>query len=124
MIYVLGIVTGVVLTIVASLFIAQRGGYAGVSYYDEPGETLFFRSVTAFQALSPGVALVRETGHTDVGDQIYLLQMDEKRALYDGESVKAPTGTVFRVVGVYSYETNGGLSRTVPVIMIMDRTVK
>lgn len=122
--YFLGILTGIVLTIVVSLFLANRGGNVGVTYYDEPGDALSFRSVTAFQALSKGYALVRETGHTNFDDQIYLLQLKEDRSLYDGETVKAPTGTVFRVVGVYSYETNGGMGRTVPVITIMDRKEK
>ena len=120
-VYVLGIITGVVLTILFSLLLADGGRNRGVSYYDEPGETLSFRSVTAFQALSPGEALVRETGYSGINDQIYLLQVKEKRAFYDGETIKAPTGTIFRVIGVYSYETNGGMHRTVPVITTMDR---
>lgn len=97
LIYILGIITGVLLTIFISGFIAGYQGKSGVSYYDEPGEVLSFRSVTAFQALSQGTALVRETGYSSVDDQIYLLQVKDKKAFYDGETVKAPTGTVFRV---------------------------
>lgn len=123
-VYILGIITGVILTFVISFFFAGKGESKGVSYYDEPGEILSFRSVTTFQALSLGSALVRQTGHTNFNDQIYLLQLKEERALYDGETIKAPAGSVFRVIGVYSYETNGGMGRTVPVIAIMDRKEK
>ncbi|MBR1578103.1 MAG: hypothetical protein IJ653_05935 [Bacteroidales bacterium] len=121
LVYVLGIATGIILTFVVSSIIVQIRGHSGVSYYEEPADVLYFRSVTVFQALPQGNALVKETGHTDIDDQIYLLQLDKKTAFYDGESVKAPLGTVFRVIGVYSYETGGGIGRTVPVITIMER---
>lgn len=122
--YFLGILTGIALTLLVVFLLARWNDTIGVSYYDEPGDVLSFRSVTAFQALSPGTALVKESGHTDFDDQIYLLQLKENRALYDGEIVKAPTGTNFRIVGVYSYETNGGIGRTVPVITIINRKEK
>ncbi len=120
-VYFLGIITGSVLTILISILLTGRGINKGISYYDEPGETVLFRSVTVFQALVPGTALVKETGYSSAKDQIYLLQLKDKRALYDGETVKAPIGTVFRVVGVYSYVSREGIERTVPVIIIMDR---
>lgn len=119
--YFLGIVTGIILTIIASMLLANKSGKNGIMYFENPEDALSFRSVTVFQALSPGTALARESGHSAFDDQIYLLQLNDKKALYDGETVKAPAGTVFRTIGVYSYETNGGMKRTVPVITIMDR---
>ena len=115
-----GILIGIVLTIVLSLIITN--GKGSISFYGEPGETLTMRTVTVFQAAPNGkTALVSFSGKGGPSDQIfYYYQTGKASPLYDGQIIKAPVGTVFRVVGVHSYNTNYGVS-TVPVITIMDR---
>lgn len=97
------------------------GNNTGITYYDEPGEELSISTVKVCQSHQPGVALVSESGHASYEDQMYLLVTKDKKAFYDGETVKAPSGQVFRIVGVYSYQMSEGLMHTVPAITIMDR---
>ena len=116
-VFLLGFLTGIVVTFIFILIMSSRQGTFGITFYEEPSETIYIPSVTVFQALSKHTALVNESGKDGVQDQIYLLyQKDNAKAFYDGQVVRSAPGKQFKVVGVYSYTTGGGYSRTVPVI--------
>ena len=119
--YFLGILTGIAFTLLVVFILAKIGNNRGITYYDQPGDSLPIRTVTVCQSHPNGSALVSESGYARYEDQLYLLVTEDKKAFYDGETVKAPTGMVFRVVGVYSYTMSDGLSHTVPVIALMSR---
>ena len=121
LIFFLGILTGIVITVIISLLLTN-GNKAGVTYYDEPGAPLSIRTVKVFQCYRSGEALVSESGRGRISDQLYLLvSKDKSKAYYDGEIIKAPVGTDFRIVGVYSYETMSGTHSTIPAIAIVNR---
>ena len=118
--FILGVVTGVFLTIILSLIISGASSRAGISFYDSPEPPMPYRSVEVFQALSAGTALCHPSYSSETND-IVLLWTEERIGFYDGQKITVPAGNCFRQVGVYRYQTGGGLVRTVPVIAIMDR---
>lgn len=120
-VFFLGVLTGVVIIVIAAIVLSRFGDNLGITYYDEPGEVLSFRTVKVCQSYQPGAALVSESGYASFEDQMYLLVTKDKKAFYDGETVKVPTGQMFRVVGVYSYQMSEGRTHTVPAITIMGR---
>lgn len=121
LVFILGIITGVILTFAVSLFLASRSSKSGVTFYDAPDSPMSFRSVEVFQALNPGSGLCHPVGITN-NDDILLLWTNENVAFYDGQKVSVEAGKCFRPIGVYRYTTGGGMVRTVPVIAIMSRS--
>ncbi len=119
LVFILGIITGVILTFVVSLIIASKSSTSGITFFDAPDSPMPFRSVEVFQALNPG-GLCHPMGIAQ-NDEILLLWTNENVVLYDGQRVTVESGKCFRPVGVYRYTTGGGLVRTVPVIAIMSR---
>ena len=118
-VFILGIVTGVFLTIIMSLIISGASSRAGISFYDSPEPPMPYRTVEVFQAISAGTALCHP-GKTSETDDIVLLWTKDRIGFYDGQTISVQTGYYFRQVGVYRYQTGGGLVRTVPVIAIMN----
>lgn len=119
-VFILGIVTGIILTIILSFIITSVSSRSGISFYDAPEAPMSYRSVEVFQALSAGTALCHPDNSSDF-DNIVLLWTKERVGFYDGQRISVQTGKYFRQIGVYRYQTGGGLVRTVPVIAIMDR---
>ena len=121
-VFILGLITGAVITIILAFLLTYSFSSLKVSYYDEPGEALLSRSMIVFQASPNGRnALVSKSGNGRTEDQVYFfIQPKRNNTLYDGQEIKAPSGSAFRIVGTYSYETSLGPS-TVPAIMLMDR---
>ena len=119
LVFILGIITGVLLTFAVSLIIASKSSTSGITFFDAPDSPMPFRSVEVFQALNPG-GLCHPMGIAQ-NDDILLLWTNENVVLYDGQRVTVESGKCFRPVGVYRYTTGGGMVRTVPVIAIMSR---
>ena len=119
LVFILGIITGVILTFAVSLIIASKSSTSGITFFDAPDSPMPFRSVEVFQALNPG-GLCHPMGIAQ-NDDILLLWTNENVVLYDGQRVTVESGKCFRPVGVYRYTTGGGMVRTVPVIAIMSR---
>jgi len=134
-VYLLGVLTGIVITIVALLVIglamnSNENGNSGVrhltgtTFFEEPGDVIEPSSVKVFQALTPGYALAESKGDYKYdkyyGDPAVLLYDEEGTPYYDDQIVNAPTGKCFRQVGVYKYETKLGM-KTVPIVMMLDK---
>ncbi len=120
LVFILGVITGVFLTITLSLILTGASSRAGISFYDAPEPPMPYRTVEVFQAISAGTALCHPGNSSDI-DDIVLLWTKERVGFYDGQTISVQTGNYFRQIGVYRYQTGGGLVRTVPVIAIMDR---
>ncbi len=144
-VYLLGILTGVVLTIAALVVISlitnaidkksgtinqvtvgEDDGSDSFKMFDQPGEVREERAFKVFQVLAEDAALVSGQKKDDVALNWYLgpvclLTNKEGQLYYDDQEIKAPAGKVFRQVGIYRYETNKGMQKTVPIIMLMDK---
>lgn len=123
--YILGIITGVVLT---PFILGIINGYEkAVDEYDNPygirglkmlkqkGECVTSNNLEIFQTLTSGIALAHPTGNYNV----FVLLIDEtERLFYDGEKVKNPTNHCAKQIGTYTYETKAEVQKTVPAVII------
>lgn len=94
----------------------------GVTMFDEPGEVFSETSFRVFQVLDKGVALV--SGNTKYGTYsgiTCLLINREGKLYYDEEIIKVTQGKVARQMGIYQYQNRDDMTKTVPIIMIMDK---
>ena len=125
MLFVGGIVTGIVLTFLFLFAVAAFQGNSGngATYFEKPGQVIEGTSVQVFQVLEPGAALVH--AQSDRSDlylgAVYLITNDEGKYYYDDEIIKVPEDKVFRQVGIYKYPTKNDFEKTVPIIQIMDK---
>lgn len=132
-VYLLGVLTGIVVTIIVLLIIAAVMNAKndpgtrmtnGMTFFEEPGDMVETSSVKVFQSLGDGTALAECKG--DGYSTIYmgpnvLLYNEDGTPYYDEQIVNAPNGKCFRQVGIYRYPTKSGMDKTVPIVMIMDR---
>lgn len=126
-VYLLGIVSGVVLTFLISLVI-NRSRNSDISFFDEPGEILTaehfgengpVKNLKVFQVLEDGVALAAGDEWFS-SDLIVLLWNEEGKPYHDNQNVIASNGNCFRQIGIYKYKSKDKMHRTVPVVMLMD----
>lgn len=131
-IYLLGVLTGIVITIFALVIIGAVMNAKndpgtrmtnGMTFFEEDGDIVESSSVKVFQALGDGAALAHCKGNEmfDMyGDPIVLLYNEEGTPYYDDQIVKAPAGKCFRQVGIYRYSSRMG-DKTVPIVMLLDK---
>lgn len=120
-VYLLGVLTGFILTILLSLLVNMSGngtGIVGASFFDEPGEVFPGTTYEVFQALYEGSALARENGSYDA--PVVMLYDPDGRPFYDDQTVNVPEGQCYRQVGIYQYKTKMG-AKTVPILTLMDK---
>lgn len=131
-VYLLGVLTGIVITIIAlaiiGVIINSKNDPGtrmtnGMTFFEEPGDIIEPTSVKVFQALGNGAALAECKGN---GSSIYmgpnvLLYNEDGTPYYDEQIVKAPSGKCFRQVGIYRYPTKSGMDKTVPIVMILEK---
>lgn len=122
-VYLLGILTGVILTIIISFLISKTlnlSSNSGYSFFEEAGDVINARSFTVFQA-GEGSALAQEFPWDDL---IVLLYNEKGIPYYDGQVVTPKRGECFRQIGIFKYKSNDGLDRTVPIVTIMDGEIE
>lgn len=132
-IYFLGVLTGIVITILALVIIGAVMNAKddpgtrmsnGMTFFETQGNIIDESSFKVFQALGDGAALAEGKGEgTSV---VYmginaLLYNEEGIPYYDEQIITLPKGKCFRQVGIYRYHTRGGIDKTVPIVMIMDK---
>lgn len=114
----LGVLVGVCLTLLA-LYLFGNSSTASddnLTIFDEPGEVMKYSQYTVIQALDDGYALA--TADNDILT-VVLIWDQTGVPFYDHQEVKATEGYRFRQMGIYKYETNKGLWKTVPVVSMM-----
>lgn len=120
-VYVLGIVSGIVLTFLSSYLISSCSSNNGVTYFEKPGDCITTKSLKVFQVLDNGVALANEIeGNYEFSTGIVVLLINrEGKYYYDDQVIKIPKGKCARQVGVYTYPTKMEIEKTVPIVQIM-----
>lgn len=111
LVFIGGILTGVLLTLLF-IFVINRN-HDQTTWFEKPGDIIEVYSFNVFQVLDKNAALVHDY------NSIYLLTNDDGKYYYDNEFVKVDSDKVVRQVGVYRYETNEKMVKTVPIIKIM-----
>lgn len=89
------------------------------TWFDKPGNELEISSFKVIQVIEMSSALVRYPKGYD--GPTYLLTNDDGYAYYDDQLINLSDNEVVRPVGVFHYDTRGGLSKTVPIIKIFKK---
>ncbi len=96
---------------------------------EEPGEVIHEKSFKVFSVITSSAAYVYGKGKYGEHDGvIYLLEqnaldVEKKRVtpFYDEQIIKVPKGKEVRMFGTHTYTTRSRLSKTVPVIRILNK---
>lgn len=131
LIFVGGVVTGIVFTIVVLFAIARSQANNGsanddIVMFEKPQDVITAKKFEIMQVLPDGTALA--TVETDYDDYnmdnigvIVLFLPKEGSAFYDRQVIKVPEGKCVRQVGTYRYMTRQEMEKTVPVVEIFDK---
>ena len=118
LIYVAGVISGIVLLILVGMISnsANRSG-GDVTMYSTPQEKLQDSKFMVIQVNGDGSAIAV----SDFGAKAVLFQPKENGSYYDGQEITIPQGKVFRQVGTYRYENTEHMVKTIPVVDIFDK---
>jgi hypothetical protein len=120
--YVAGIVTGcIVFFVISCIIVANNSSKDDVVMFDKPRNTVPEKTFKVFQVFSDGSTL--SSGDDSSGNNLgldVLFLGDESTSYYDDQKIEIPKGKVARQIGNYSYTTNMGVEKTVPIVEIMD----
>lgn len=126
-IFILGILSGIVLTFLFSLII-NRSRNAGITFFDEPGEIVTVECIgktTPVKCFKIFQTLGEEAGLA-YGDEfcardlLVLIYSNDGQSIYDNQTIVASEGQCFRQIGIYKYKSKDKQHRTIPVVMLMD----
>lgn len=126
-IFILGILSGIVLTFLFSLII-NRSTNAGITFFDEPGEIVSVECIgrtTPVKCFKIFQTLGEEAGLA-YGDEfcardlLVLIYSNGEQSLFDNQTIVASKGQCFRQIGIYKYKSKDKQHRTIPVVMLME----
>lgn len=118
-IYVLGIITGVILTFVFAFCVnlSSNSGIIGLEMFEEPGDYMEYSQFEVFQVVESGCALA----HADdsFGAIVFIIP-NEKQQFYDNQKIVLKNDQCAQHVGTYKYNTKMEIEKTVPAVRIVD----
>lgn len=126
--FILGIITGVVLTIVTLFVIAKASGAGqgitddGITMFEQPGDIIPAKKFEVLQVVPNGALATSENteyGISTFTGPIVLFLSDGQNTYYDDEVITVPKGKAVRQIGSYQYETRMGY-KTVPIVQVME----
>lgn len=119
LVYVLGVITGVVLTFALALCVnlSKNSGIVGLELFDEPGEFMECSQLEVFQVVEGGCALANPNG--SVTETVFIMP-EEKQHFYDGQNIVIKKDQRVQRVGTFQYNTKRGIEKTVPAVRIID----
>lgn len=124
LIYVAGIVTGVILVITASMFFVRLNSIdERINLFEEEGGCVSCSSFKIIQVLDTGDALANEIEpeNSRATGLTVLFLKNSKESYYDDQIIKMQTGKCAKQIGIYKYISNVGIEKTVPVVDIRDK---
>lgn len=118
-VYVLGIITGIILTFVFALCVnlSNNSRTDGLEMFVEPGDCMDYSQLEVFQVVESGCALA----HADesFGVIVFIIPNGGQQ-FYDHQKINLDNGQCAQRVGTYKYIDNVGIERTVPAVKIID----
>lgn len=130
-VFILGMITGVILFCVISYFVVyvnskgRNYNIPGLTMFENAGEILPYKSFEVFQVLPSGGALVKASTQANekyfITSPMAFILPPQSGGYYDEQRLKTPSGKTVRQVGTYSYTTNIGYDKTVPVLGFYDQ---
>lgn len=119
LVYVLGIITGIILTFVFAICVNKFGNsdLAGLEVFVEPGGCMEYSQFEVFQVLDAECALAH-VGHNPFGAIVFIIP-NENQHFYDHQKIILDDEQCAQRVGTYRYTNNAGMESTVPAIRIV-----
>lgn len=122
LIFIGGLVSGIVLTILALVIVSYySNSNSDYSFFEKAGERIDYNAFEVFQVLDNGDALAkgREYGNYSIATGITVLIIGkEDQSYYDDQIIEIPEGKYARQIGTFKYITNSNMVKTVPIIDI------
>ncbi len=118
LVYVLGILTGIVLTIAYALVmnLSNDSGIIGLELFDEPGEYMDYSQLEVIQVGESGCALA--TADNSISEIVFIVS-DGEQQYYDGQEIVLKKGQRAQRVGTFKYTTRADIEKTVPAVRIV-----
>jgi len=119
LIYVLGIITGVILTFAFAFCVklSNNSGIIGLEMFKEPGEYMEYSQFEVFQVVESGCALAQAD---DSFGAIVFIIPNENQQFYDNQKIVLKNDQCAQHVGTYKYNTKMEIEKTVPAVRIID----
>ena len=137
LIFVAGIITGFILTILLALILQPRNTDENLQLFEKPTQEIKANSFRVMQVLPDGSALamvdnissmlnnsLSSTADNSVENGTIVLFLNNNNSntnYYDEQIITRPSGKHFRQIGIYRYITKQEMMKTVPVIAIFDK---
>lgn len=123
LIYIGGIVTGIILTFVILLFVAKSNSdnpsNDNMIIFEQPQQIIDAKSFEVLQVLPDGNALATVESPENFG-MIVMFRAKGNASYYDDQKIEIPTGKCARQIGTYRYMTRNNIEKTVPIIDIVN----
>lgn len=123
LIYIGGIVTGIILTFVILLFVAKSNSdnpsNDNMIIFEQPQQKIDAKSFEVLQVLLDGNALATVESNENFG-MIVMFLANKNATYYDNQKIEVPTGKCARQIGTYRYMTRNNIEKTVPIIDIVN----
>lgn len=123
LIYIGGIVTGIILTFVILLFVAKSNSdnpsNDNMIIFEQPQQKIDAKSFEVLQVLPDGNALATIESPENFG-MIVMFRAKGNASYYDDQKIEIPTGKCARQIGTYRYMTRNNIEKTVPIIDIVN----
>lgn len=119
LIYILGIITGIVLTFAFAFCVklSNNSGIIGLEMFEEPGENMEYTQFEIIQVLDLGCALAKADNTFDA--TVFIIP-NEKQQFYDNQKIVLKNEQCAQRVGTYRYTSKMGIEKTVPAVKIID----
>lgn len=119
LVYLLGIITGIVLTFGFAFCVNQskNSGIIGLEMFDEPGDYMEYSQFEVFQVVTDGCALANAD---DSYSAVVFILPNENQQFYDDQTIVLGSDQCAQRVGTYRYDTKMGVEKTVPAIRIVE----
>lgn len=127
--YLGGIFTGIALTFVfafiaASIWKSTEGNSSpmgnDVVLFEKPQQEIKVSSFKVIQVLSDGSALAMVDDFHNFGLTVLFLA-DKGTSFYDDQKIDVPSRQKVMQIGTYKYETIQEMTKTIPVVEIVDK---
>ena len=118
-IYVLGVITGIILTFVFAFCVnlSNNSGIIGLEMLEEPGDYMEYSQFEVFQVVESGCALAY--ADESFGSIVFIIP-NESQQFYDDQKIVLKNDQCAQHVGTYKYSTKMEIEKTVPAIRIVD----
>lgn len=113
--------------IMVNLASSPNDGLPGLTLFKDSAQekVIEAKQIEIFQVIEPNKALAHATNNPNITydpDEILVLIIgDEKATYYDDEKISITNGQYLKQIGMFQYEANSGMQKTVPAVSISTR---